>query len=258
MNFFFGTCLPDVNCKLTIPKFQNSGRRIHELYLYKAHIINSKWKVSSVTNSIETDYFYQLENVDNSSVFFFGDDTSIREIEHSNELCNIESFTDTAPDFRSNLLIQNENGGFSSYQSEYPFRMTKAHGSLYSDCGLLTSASAARVGVFIRNIHFRPLNENVNIFLYSNLSQKVLETYTVKLNQTTFIDLTDWKADLRHCFLYASDFLGIPIYMIEYEDGSLSLEHTHPPHEAILGEDRFKRVGSMKRRSHEKIFKTAL
>ena len=48
-------------------------------------------------------------------------------------------------------------------------------------------------------------------------------------------------------------FLGIPIYVVEYNDGGLSFEHTHPPHEAISGIDRFKLVNRLKGIANEKI-----
>ena len=37
------------------------------------------------------------------------------------ELLSVNGFTDTVPDYRSNLKIFNRKGGFSSYQAEYPF-----------------------------------------------------------------------------------------------------------------------------------------
>ena len=147
MNFFFSTCTKDITPELTIPKFQNSGNRNNGLQLYKAEIASNRWNIYSPKDCIETDYFFHLENLDNSSIFFYGDDEGIKKIKEKNKLCNIESFTDTSPDYRSNLLIKNKTGGFSSYQSEYPFRMVKAHGSLYSDCGLLTNSAGSRVGV---------------------------------------------------------------------------------------------------------------
>lgn len=256
MNFFFSTLAKNITSKLTIPKFQNSGNRNEGLQLYTAEIIDNCWYIYSPKKCIETDHFYYVENLDNHSIFFFGNDEGIRKIKDRNELLNIEKFTDTIPDFRSNLLIKNKAGGFSSYQSEYPFRMTKSQGSLYSDCGLLVSPLASRVGVFIRNIHYLPINDAKDIFLYSNTSKSVLQKFQVKLNQTTFIDLSDWKEELSHCYLYGDGFLGIPIYMVEYRDGSLSFEHTHPPHEALLGDDRYERVATLKRRSHEEIFET--
>ena len=217
--------------------------------MYTAEIVDDSWSVYSPKNLIETDHFYYLENLDNFAIFFLGNDRGIQDIKDQNKLCNIEKFTDTSPDFRSNLFIENKAGGFSSYQSEYPFRMAKAQGSLYSDCGLLTNPVGSRIGVFIRNINYLPTNVSKNIFLFCKATQSVLKTYQVKLNQTTYIDLSEWKKELPHCYLYASDFLGVPIYLVEYSDGSLSFEHTHPPHESLLGGDRFERVGELKKES---------
>ena len=258
MNFFFSTCTNKLSCKLTIPKFRNSGNRNANLQLYKAEVLGNRWDVHPLKDHKETDYFYYLENLDNHSIFFFGSDEGVQEIKDKNTLCNIENFTDTSPDYRSNLLIKNKAGGFSSYQSEYPFRMVKALGSLYSDCGLLTAPNGTSVGVFIRNIHLFPTHEVRDIYLYSNVKKKVLKKYQVKLNYTTFIDLTDWKEELSYCYLYAENFLGVPMYVVEYRDGSLSFEHTHPPHSSLLGDDRHKRVGMLKRMAYEKIFKTTL
>ena len=233
-----------------------SGKKNNRLRLYKAEIIDNRWNVSSPNDLRETDNFYHLENLNNKSIFGFGTDKGIQEIKDKNKLCNIENFTDTIPDFRANLLIKNKAGGFSSYQSEYPYKMVVAQGSLYSDCGLLSNSNGSTIGVFIRNIYFLPTNETKEIYLYSNEKNRILQKFKVKLNQTTFIDLTSWKEDLSYCYLYANQFLGIPIYMVEYNDGSLSFEHTHPPHESLLGEDKYKRVRMLKGNSHEKIFKT--
>ena len=35
----------------------------------------------------------------------------------------LNSYTESTPAFRANLKIKNQEGGFSSYQSEYPFSM---------------------------------------------------------------------------------------------------------------------------------------
>ena len=197
MNFFFSTSTKNISSKLTIPKFQNSGNKNDRLRLYKAEIFNNRWNVTSPNDCRETDNFYHLENLNNKSIFFFGTDEGIQEIKNKNQLCNIEDFTDTTPAFRANLLIKNKAGGFSSYQSEYPHRMVVTQGSLYSDCGLLTNPNGSKIGVFIRNIYFLPTNETREIFLYSNEQDRVLQKFQVKLNQTTFIDLTSFKKDLR-------------------------------------------------------------
>ena len=45
MNFFFGVNQGDIQSKISIPKFQNSGKFNKDNLLYSASIINSKWFV---------------------------------------------------------------------------------------------------------------------------------------------------------------------------------------------------------------------
>ena len=45
---------------------------------------------------------------------------------------NFNNFTDTFPSFRSNFKIYLNNGGFSSYQSEYPYSMVNKKGTILS------------------------------------------------------------------------------------------------------------------------------
>ena len=63
--------------------------------------------------------------------------------------------------------------------------------------------------------------------LYNNLEKSAGEVPTKKLNSTNFIDLSNFKTYLKSSFLYADDFIGIPIYMVESSSGAISLEHTH-------------------------------
>ena len=42
------------------------------------------------------------------------------------------------------------------------------------------------------------------------------------------------------------NYLGIPVFCSEY-DGNISVEHTHPPHEYILSEDKFKIISEIKK-----------
>jgi len=43
-----------------------------------------------------------------------------------------------------------------------------------------------------------------------------------------------------------NEYLGIPIYL-SCRDKHLSFEHTHPPQEYILSNDKFKRVSEFKK-----------
>lgn len=83
----------------------------------------------------------------------------------------------------------------------------------------------------------------------------MLDVFAVCLNETRYIDLTQYKTDLTGCFLYAKKFIGIPIYVVEYTDGNISMEHTHPPHESIGGPHRFDLVKDLKNEAELKILK---
>jgi hypothetical protein len=133
--------------------------------------------------------------------------------------------------------------------------MVEKLGSLYSECGLLTSDAGCAIGVFIRNVHLRPIIEERDLWLFSSAKNKVLQTYKVKLNTTTYIDLTKHKKELNSCFLFAQDFSGVPSWVVEYDDGSLSFEHTHPPHESILGSNRFALVSKLRENAFDKVSK---
>ena len=253
MNFFFSLSAEGVKATLHIPKFQNSGKRCGDLKLFEALIVNEKWVVKQPSSVIESKDFLSLTQPIDQSVYFYGRDCDVLKILDENQLLDVECFTDTQPDFRCNLRIDNLKGGFSSYQSEYPFRMIKTLSSLYSECGLLSQPSASRVGLFIRNIHCNPVTSARKLFLYCDEVNELLDTFVVNLNRSTFIDLTQYKDRLESCFVYAKDFLGIPIYMTESKNGLISMEHTHPPHEAIRGAEKFHLVQEFKKRIDEKI-----
>ena len=130
MNFFFLTSKKDYIAKLAIPKFQNSGKLNNNLRLYEANIVENRWVITEPENCYQTNKFWHLEcNNENDSVFFLGNDTAPQKIVEKNLLCDLNKFTNTSPDFRANLMLKNKLGGFSSYQSEYPFRMTEKLGS---------------------------------------------------------------------------------------------------------------------------------
>jgi len=254
MNFFFHTPNDFVTSTLTIPKFQNSGKTAGGLNLYQAGINNGEWEIKPA-ECHEDDYFWSTSsNASNeNSIYFLATSRESEVIATKNSLSNLNKFTDTSPDFRANLKVSNSLGATSSYQSEYPFRMTQKLGTLYSDCGMLTSKDADKVGVFLRNIFFKPEQKNATLYLYDNNLDKLLKTFTICTNKTCFIDLTPFNESLFTSFLFANDYLGIPIYLVDYGAAGLSFEHTHPPHESIHGANRFQMVNRLKEKAYEKV-----
>ena len=60
--------------------------------------------------------------------------------------------------------------------------------------------------------------------------------------------------DLLHeeIYFFTKNYTGIPVYLSS-RDKHLSFEHTHPPHEYILSEDKFKIVANFKKEFYEII-----
>ena len=253
MNFFFHTNSDKFKSTITIPKFQNFGMVNKKRSLFSANIINNEWIVSKV-ECTETSHFWTVICRNNENeIYFIASELEASLIQRENKLIDVNNFTNTSPDYRANLEIKNSVGGFSSYQSEYPYGMTTKLGSLYTECGNLTFDQSNSVGIFIKNIHFEPIQDSFPIFLYDDLDQEVIKTFEISLNRTNFIDLTQYKERLADCFLFAPKFIGAPIYVVEHSDGGLSFEHTHPPTESIAGGEKFNLIKGLKERANEKI-----
>jgi len=254
MNFFFHACNDFLSSTLTIPKFQNQGKSSEDLNLFSARISNNAWQII-IPDYVEDDFFWTVESDirNKDDIYFISSPDSIENIHLNNSLLDLNDHTNTMPEYRANLEVSNTKGAWSSYQSEYPFNMTKKLGSLYSECGLLTDHKAENIGVFIRNIYYLPIKDEVTFYLYDDLHNKILSEFILKLNTTSYIDLSDFKELLSNCFIYSKDCLGIPIYVSQYKNGSLSFEHTHPPHESISGSMRFHYVNQLKNAANKKI-----
>ena len=53
-------------------------------------------------------------------------------------------------------------------------------------------------------------------------------------------------------FLFTDKYIGIPIFC-SIKDKHISLEHTHPPHEYLMNNDRFRIVNELKKEFREII-----
>ena len=258
MNFFFHTNSDKYKSTITIPKFQNCGMVCKKnVSLFSANIIKNEWIVSKVECTEESHFWTVICRNNENEIYFIASEQEASLIQKKNKLIDLNNFTTTSPDYRANLEIKNAVGGFSSYQSDYPYGMTTRLGSLYTECGNLTFDQSNSVGIFIKNIYFEPIQDSFPIFLYDDLEQEVIITFDISLNRTNFIDLTQYKERLANCFLFAPKFIGAPIYVVEHSDEGLSFEHTHPPTESIAGEDRFNLIKGIKERANEKISKAS-
>ena len=116
MNFFFGIKSKEYKNELFIPKFKNNSKIDKDINLFQAKIENKKWVIENVSN-FEKENFYVLNNsnLDNHNIFFLAKNSEIfykknfKKKFYINELANFSSYTDTDPDYRSNLRIYNQS-----------------------------------------------------------------------------------------------------------------------------------------------------
>lgn len=254
MNFFFFLANGDFQCELNIPRFQNRGKFFDKkIVLYKCNIKDELWEYSELTNSND-EHFWNLSSQEHSidSIFFIekknnSNSFSKKKLKEQNNL------TSTYPDFRANNKVFLSQGGFSSYQSDYPFKMTQKNGSVLSPINMLLNRDANRNFIFFRNIFHLPFKDNFEVFLINIKSFKILKIFKCKTNQMNILNI-DKNFINNENYIFSKNYLGIPVFCSEY-DGNISVEHTHPPHEYILSDDKFKIISEIKNKIHEKIFK---
>ena len=246
MNYFYG--FNDLNFKseLQIPLFQNKNFKRTNLKLYKTYVLNKKWILEDVTNYKVNDFFFVLKNEDiqNNEIFFLGDE-NLPNLFDNKKLKNLNNFTDTTPSFRSNFKIYIENGGFSSYQSEYPYSMVTKRGSVISSISSLANPFAHKNFILFKNIFHEPINKNFKAYLVNYKKKSILESFDVKTNFTSCFEINQ-KHIKPEVFFITDEFLGIPMY-VSVKNNFISFEHTHPPHEYILGENKYVKVTNLKK-----------
>lgn len=252
MNFFFGLKQNNFKSLLTIPKFQNTGHKKKNYELFSAIPINKKWVINKV-ECFENKNFYKVESncIDNSLIFFLSTEEELSNKDFcSKKLEKLNNFTDTKPiEFRSNLKIIYNELGFSSYQAEYPLSMMNNKGNVLSPISMLLSKCANKNYIFFKNIIADPFTNEFKIYLLDLKLKKILLKKNFLTNYSNFLEI-DKEFIRPNVYFYSKNYLGIPIY-ISVKENQLSLEHTHPPHHYILGNDKFEMVKKMKNNINE-------
>ena len=253
MNYFFNIKNKLFSSEIQIPTFQNNGTTSKSINLYKCWPKNDCWIVEKIEKKEEEPPFYYIscnENT-NSEIYFLAHQEELFNYDNL-KLKNFNNFTDTSPSYRANLKIfMNINTGFSSYQSEYPYSMASKKGTILSSVCSLGNKNAEKNFIFIKNIYEKPTIEYFDAYLVNIKTQHIEEKFQIKTNYTNCIEL-DQKLIKPEIFLVTKDYLGIPIYA-SLKDQHLSFEHTHPPHESILSENKFTKVAELKKEINEII-----
>ena len=255
MNYFFGIKNSFLNSKLTIPRFQNSNPTKKEYMLFQLEIINQSWKISNLSNIDLNSDFYKIGSslIGNGNIFCLATKAEILELEKNNysKLVNFNNFTDTSPDYRANLQVSIEGGGFSSYQSDYPFSMVTKKGSILSALSSLCNKNADQNIIFFKNIYELPIQEEFCVFFVNIKTMKVLKKEVVSTNFLNEI-IVEKEFIKPEVFLFTDKYIGIPIFC-SIKNKHISLEHTHPPHAYILNEDKFRIISELKKEFSEII-----
>lgn len=252
MNFFFGLKSKTFKCEIQIPIFKNKIFKLSNVSLYKCYPRNNKWIIHEVKSKKVNDFFYVLkdEEISNDEIYFLAEKKDL-EIFDVNKLKKLNNYTDTSPAYRANFKIYFENGGFSSYQSEYPYSMVIKNGSILSSVNSIANLKAEKNYILIRNIFEKPIQEKFKAYLV-DINKKIIKyEFTLKSNFSNIIEIN--KNFIRpEIFLITKKFLGIPIY-ISTKDKFISCEHTHPLHEYILSDNKFLKVKELKAEINEII-----
>jgi len=255
MNFFFGINSLTLQSKITIPRFQNNKSTKKKYKVFQIEIVENRWEINDYEDAVLNDDFYQIENkgISNKKIFCLATDNEVKKFENNNDkkLINLNSYTDTIPAFRANLQVSINKGGFSSYQSEYPFHMVTKKGSILSPLSSLCNKSADKNILFFKNIYELPIHDKFAVYFINLKTKRVIKKEIVLTN---FLNEIIIEKDLIQpgIFLFTDKYIGIPIFC-SIQNKHIAFEHTHPPHEYILDENRFKMVSKLKNEFNEII-----
>ena len=253
MNFFYGISNDLFRSEIQVPLFQNRNFKKTNLKLFKSYPKNKKWILQEISNKNKiNDHFYILKDEDvlSDEIFFLADEKIFNEFDDK-KLKNFNNFTDTHPAFRANFKISLNQGGFSSYQSEYPYSMTTKKGTILSSISSIANPHADKNYVLIKNIFEKPIEENFKAYLVNYKTKSIEEQFEIRTNYTNCIEINN-KLIKPEIFLTTDKYLGIPMY-VSVKNSFLSFEHTHPPHSYILSQNKFIKISNLKKEINEII-----
>lgn len=250
MNFFFGINNSQFKSQIQIPTFKNRCPNYTNILLFKGYARNNKWYIEELKNNKINNDFFLLKNeeISNNEIYFLAHKKDFNNYNFL-ELKNFNNFTDSKPAYRANLKIILNNGGFSSYQSEYPFSMVIKKGTILSSVNSIANKDADKNYIFIKNIYTKPIYEIFKANLVNIKNKTIEDTIEIKTNYTNSFEIN--KLLIKpEIFLITDSYIGIPMY-VSVKDKHISFEHTHPPHEYILSQDKFKKISELKKEISE-------
>ncbi|MDA7698187.1 hypothetical protein N8796_03160 [Candidatus Pelagibacter sp.] len=249
MHLFFGLNHHTLKSQLQIPIFETDSKNSSinkKLTLYKCFVVDKKWIVEKV-NIKDKDEFFILNAVDitNKNNFFLAEDNIIDYFDNS----ELKSYSILK--HRANFKIEIQDGGFSSYQSDFPFAISNKKGSIVSSIYSLTNYNADQNYLLFKNIYFKPIEEKFNGYFVNYKTKMIEHEFELITNQMNCIEI-DKKFIKPENFFVTDKYLGIPLYL-SIKDKNLSFEHTLPLPEYIHSKNKFEIVKKLKEKICEII-----
>ena len=256
MNFFYSIKTNTLASKLTIPRFRNNSNSNKEYNVFSLEIKNNKWHIKKLNCEANDNFFYLSgKMLDNNTIIFLAKDNELKQFRKYDFelLIDLNNYTNTVPDYRANLMIYNSEGGFSSYQSDYPFSMVNKTGNIISPINALTNLNAQTNIIFFKNIFIKPIIAKFKLFFIDIIEKRILFEKSIFTNTTNAIEI-EKKFINPNVYLYSSKYLGVPMF-VSCLNGHISFEHTHPPQEYIFSKSKFRIIGELKEEFNEIIDK---
>ena len=147
MNYFFGINNEFFSSEILVPTFQNKKPKPNNISLFKCYAENNKWNIQELKNNYINNDFFLIKNdeISNNEVYFLAYQNDFIGYDYL-KLKNFNNFTDTVPAYRANFKIYiKERGGFSSYQSDYPYSMIKRTGTILSSVSSIANKDADKI-----------------------------------------------------------------------------------------------------------------
>jgi hypothetical protein len=252
MNYFFTISNNFLKCNLTIPRFQNRGLIDYTQELFSAKIYKNQWIIKKEKVYTDKFFFFINQKYEEDNKIYFLSDLNLDNVKLDTLDLN-NRFLLTDPAFRSNLRIENKAGGFSSYQSEYPSSMVKNRGNILSQVSSLTNVNSNKNIIFFKNIYTKPIYTSFQVYIIDIQNNKILFEKKFFTNTLNYLELKKNLISPNNFFL-SDGFLGIPVYYIE-NNGSISLEHTHPLQTYIVSQDKNKIIKKLKENAKKIIYR---
>ncbi len=141
----------------------------------------------------------------------------------------------------------------TSYQGEYPFKMTTLKQSSFLSFDTLknwTNKKVANYLIFMNILRDSDIRENVLIKVIDPKNKQIKKSIKAKKNAFTIYKITEEKNkkfENPTSFYKSNECSFIPILLsINLENSQLSVEHTHPPSEMVYGINKFDVIKQIK------------